>query len=141
MGTISNKKKREIFGYEYVNHDRTAKDIAAELGISEQTASKWKHDDRLDEAKDELQSSPIILRKKLNQEAIRLSKGEKATIDSDSLSKIMKALETSNKTTSPNTVSSVLKMFDNWMVEVDPKKAIEFTKYHKEFLHHIRSME
>lgn len=87
-----------------------------------------------DAKRDRMISTPIKIRELLLEEMKSVSEGNKAKIDADALSKINKALTYLDGKVSLSVVISVFMEFDNWMAEVDPPKAIDFTEYHKLFI-------
>ena len=141
MGTITNQKKKEIAEDLYLRANITAKDISKQLEISEQTICKWKKEGRWEERKAELSLSPLRIKELLMKEANKIANGEKSDIDSDRLSKLTAAIDRLDKRISARVVMDVLRELDNWMTEVDPKKAVEFTQYHKKFLQFRISLE
>ena len=125
----------------YVEKGIAPQAIADELGRNIKTIYAWRDKFNWEETKNLFECGPIELKKKILQEAISLSKGEKSKIDADSFSKVMKAYDYMSKRTSPEVIRDVFVEFDNFMVTVDPKAANEFTKYHKMFLQHRISIE
>jgi hypothetical protein len=125
----------------YVEKGIAPQAIADELSRNIKTIYAWRDKFNWEETKNLFECGPIELKKKILQEAISLSKGEKSKIDADSFSKVMKAYDYMSKRTSPEVIRDVFVEFDNFMVTVDPKAANEFTKYHKMFLQHRISIE
>lgn len=120
--------------------------IADTLGRDIKTIFAWRDKYKWVETKDILEMGPTELKKILLSEAIRVAKGEVKTdeegnpvkgIDADAISKIMKAYDYMSKKLSVEVIHDVLVMFDNWMVGMDAKVAIEFTKYHKLFIQYV----
>lgn len=138
-------KLRDLAEDMYIRQNKTGRDIADLLDISEQTISGWKkgrEDEKTwDERKRDAQLTPLKLKESLMKEAQNIANGGKPTIYADNLSKIMKAIDYLDKTINPRVVMAVFQGFDNFMAEVDPKKAIEFTDFHKLYLQHIISLE
>jgi uncharacterized protein YjcR len=120
----------------YVEKGITPQGIADELGRNIKTIYAWRDKFNWDETKNLFESGPIELKKRIMQEAMNLSKGEKSTIEADAFSKIMKAYDYMSKRIAPEVIRDVFVEFDNFVVSVDPKIANEFTKYHKMFLQH-----
>lgn len=127
----------------YVEKNMTPQAIAEELGRNIKSIYAWRDKGNWDETKELFQTGPTELRKLLIKEATRITKGEKrlnengeevASIDADSLSKVMKAYDYMSKKLSPEVFRDVFVEFDNWMAGIDPKQAYQFTKYHKMFL-------
>jgi transposase len=111
---LTNQAKKVMAEKMYVEDGMTAKAIAEQLDVSEQTLVKWKKDGRWDDKRAEMLASPLI--------------------DADALSKINKVIEGLSGATSVQIVFSVFKEFDNWMADQDPKTAVLFTEYHKQFI-------
>ena len=108
--------------------------ISLQLGITEATLSKWRNIMDWDSKRDSIVSTPAKIRELLLEEMKSVSSGNKAKIDADALSKINKALSYLDGKVSLSVVISVFMEFDNWMAEADPKKAVDFTEYHKLFI-------
>lgn len=114
------------------------------------TIYAWRDKFNWNSTKELFATSPTELKSILMKEATRIAKGEKRTdengkevagINADALSKVMKAYDYMNQRTSPEVIHDVFIEFDNFMVTVDPKLAIEFTKYHTIFLQQRISQE
>lgn len=118
----------------FVDQGLTCSAISMQLGITEASLSKWRKQMDWDAKRDRLISTPAKIRELLLEEMKSVSEGNKAKIDADALSKINKALSYLDGKVSLSVVVSVFMEFDNWMAEVDPKKAAEFTQYHKLFI-------
>ena len=154
---VETKAKREATAVEknyaemlYVERNITPQAIAEELGRNIKSIYSWRDKGKWDETKELFQTGPTVLRKLLLKEATRITKGEKrlndkgaevASIDADSLSKVMKAYDYMSKKLSPEVFRDVFVEFDNWMAGIDPKVAYQFTKYHKMFLQDKISLE
>jgi len=141
MSSLNNLKKAEIAEDLFIRAGLTAKDISEQLGVSEQTLTKWKKKGNWESRKQEISTSPLKIKELLLSEAHKIAGGEISTIDSDKLSKIMAAIDRLDKRISVRVVMDVFREFDNYMAEVEPKKALEFTKYHKLFLQHRINIE
>ena len=120
----------------YVEKGISPQAIAVELGRNIKTIYAWRDKFNWEETKALFDSGPIELKKRIMQEAMNLSKGDKPTIAADAFSKIMKAYDYMSQRIAPEVIRDVFVEFDNFMVSVDPKVANEFTKYHKMFLQH-----
>lgn len=122
----------------FVEDGMTAKAIAEQLELSEQTLSKWRKgkegEKSWDDKRAEMLASPHKIREILIRELMIVAGGEKSMVDADALAKINKVIETLSDKISAQVVFSVFKEFDNWMADQDPKTAILFTEYHKQFI-------
>lgn len=145
MAEISNDKKREIAEDMYIRLGLTGREIAENLGITEQTVSRWKKgregEKSWDDRKTESQLTPLKIKELLLKEAEKLAKGEESNVKADQLSKIMSAIDQLDKKINVRTVMDVFREFDNWMAEQEPAMAIQFTKFHKQFLQYRISLE
>ncbi len=131
---LTNQAKKVMAERMYVDDGMTAKAIAEQLDISEQTLVKWKKDNRWDDSRSEMLASPHKIRELLIRELKVVAQGGASIIDADALSKINKVIEGLSSSTSVQIVFSVFKEFDNWMADQDPKTAVLFTQYHKQFI-------
>ena len=131
---LTNQAKKIMAERMYVEDGMTAKAISEQLDVSEQTLSKWKKDGRWDDKRAEMLASPHKIREILIRELKVVAEGGSSIIDADALSKINKVIEGLSSSTSVQIVFSVFKEFDNWMAEQDPKTAVLFTEYHKQFI-------
>ena len=130
----------------YCEKDISPQAISGELGRDIKTVYAWRDKYQWDSTKELFHTSPNVLKKILLNEAMRIAKGEKRLdadgkeikpIDADSLSKIMKAYDYMNSKLSPEVIRDVLMKRDLFMTTVDPKRAVEDTKYNKMFLQEI----
>ena len=131
---LTNQAKKIMAERMYVEDGMTAKAISEQLDVSEQTLSKWKKDGRWDDKCAEMLASPHKIREILIRELKVVAEGGSSIIDADALSKINKVIEGLSSSTSVQIVFSVFKEFDNWMADQDPKTAVLFTEYHKQFI-------
>lgn len=122
----------------FVEDGMTAKAIAEQLEVSEQTLSKWRKgkegEKSWDDKRAQMLASPHKIKEILFKELMLVAGGEKSAVDADALAKINKVIETLSDSTSVQIVFSVFKEFDNWMADQDPKTAVLFTEYHKQFI-------
>jgi transposase-like protein len=140
MSTLGNDKKRSIAERLYINDGMTAKAIAEQLDITEQTMVRWKKgregEKTWDDRRAEVLSAPHKIKELVLQELLNRANGEKGTIDADAIIKLANAVEKLDKKVSVPMVISVFKEFDSFMAEHNPKLAIEFVKWHKAFVHY-----
>lgn len=101
MAEISNDKKREIAEDMYIRLGLTGREIAENLGVTEQTVSRWKKgregEKSWDDRKTESQLTPLKIKELLLKEAEKLAKGEESNVKADQLSKIMSAIDQLDK--------------------------------------------
>lgn len=135
--TMATQPKHKLYSVAeslFVEQGLTCSAISVQLGITEASLSKWRKQMDWDAKRDRVISTPAKIRELLLQEMKSVSQGNKAKIDADALSKINKALSYLDGKVSLSVVISLFMEFDNWMAEVDPKKAVDFTEYHKLFI-------
>ncbi len=100
--------------------------------------SKWRKgkegEKSWDDKRAQMLASPHKIKEILFKELMLVAGGEKSAVDADALAKINKVIETLSDSTSVQIVFSVFKEFDNWMADQDPKTAVLFTEYHKQFI-------
>jgi len=120
----------------YVEKNQTIKAIAEQLNKNVKTIANWRDKYKWDQARELLQGSPIVLKKLLLQEAVRISKGEDPSFNADSLSKVMKAFDYMAQKTNPSVVMEVLMELDAFHAQIDPMEAAKKTAIHKQFLLH-----
>lgn len=134
----------------YCEKKWTPESIANELERDIKTVYAWRDKGKWEVTRNLFDTGPVQLKKLLLTEAVRIAKGEeqldetgkaKKALDADSLSKVMKAYDYMSKKAGPEIVRDVFIEFDNFIVTIDPKMAMEFTKYHKMFLQHRISLE
>lgn len=117
------------------------REIAKYLDVSEQSISGWRKNGNWDKRKELAELTPVKLKELMMEEARKVIAGEKSEIDADQLSKIMASIDRLDKRVNARVVMEVLRMLDNFTADINPKHAIESTKYHKLFLQHIISLE
>jgi DNA-binding XRE family transcriptional regulator len=136
---------REIAEDYYIRLNKTGRDIAEILDISEQTVSAWKKgrtgERSWDERKTELQLTPLQLKELLMREAHKVAMGEKSDVNADQLSKFMAAIDRLDKSVNPRIAMSVLQMRDNFISEIAPERTIEDLEYNKQFLQHLIALD
>lgn len=135
---LTNQAKKVMAERMFVEDGMTAKAIAEQLDVSEQTLSKWRKgkdgEKSWDDKRAEMLASPHKIREILLKELMVVAGGGASLVDADALAKINKVIETLSDKISAQVVFSVFKEFDNWMADQDAKTAILFTEYHKQFL-------
>jgi transposase-like protein len=135
---LTNQAKKVMAERMFVEDGMTAKAIAKQLELSEQTLSKWRKgkegEKSWDDKRAQMLASPHKIKEILFKELMLVAGGEKSAVDADALAKINKVIETLSDSTSVQIVFSVFKEFDNWMADQDPKTAVLFTEYHKQFI-------
>lgn len=131
---LTNQAKKVMAERMFVEDGMTAKAIAEQLDVSQVTMSKWRNDGRWEDKRSEMLASPHKIREILIKELKTVAEGGISIIDADALSKINKVIEGLSSSTSVQIVFSVFKEFDNWMADQDPKTAVLFTEYHKQFI-------
>ena len=145
MGKLTNEKKRLLAERMFIEDGMTAKAIAADLEISEQTLVRWKKgrtgEKDWEARRAELLSAPHKIKEILTRELQSIAEGNKAKIDADALSKVGKVIENMSGKVSAQVVLSVFKEFDNWMSEQDPATAIIFLDWHKKFILYKAALE
>lgn len=119
---------------QFVEEGLTCKAISENLEVSEVTLSKWRNDGNWDKKREEMLASPHKLRELLVKELKIIAEGGKSGIDADALAKVSKVIESFSGRINVQVVFSVFKEFDNWMADQDPKTAVLFTEYHKQFI-------
>ena len=132
--TSKNQARKVLAERLFIEEGLIAKAISEQLNISEQTISKWRTVGKWDDKRAELLASPHKLREILMRELKTVAEGGLSKVDADALAKINKVIETISDRISVQVVFSVFKEFDNWMADQDPKMAVEFTEWHKQFI-------
>ena len=139
------KKKRELAERYFIEEQWQDKRICEDLEIPQKTLWVWKKGRKGERTWDErrltLLSAPHKIKEQILAAMDAVSKGEESTVDADKLVKLAKSMEAVNKKVSVQMVITVFKEFDNWFVDVDPAKAIEFMKFSRQFVHHKASQE
>lgn len=136
----ANRTKKDLIALrllaerKFLEEGMTAKEISEDLEISQVTLSKWRTEHQWDRNRDEIATAPHKIREILLKELKVVAEGGKSLVDADALAKISKVIESVSGRVSAQIVFSVFKEFDNWMVDQDPKTAILFTEWHKQFL-------
>ncbi|MEG0698028.1 phage terminase small subunit-related protein [Algoriella sp.] len=140
-GNINNKAKKELAEKLFIEDGLTAKDISSMIGISEQTLSRWRKEGNWENKRNEFLAAPHKIKEVLMKELKSIATGEGSTIDADALAKVSKVIESLSSRTSVQVIFSVLKEFDNWMSDQEPKMAIAFLEWHRRFLQHRINQE
>lgn len=125
----------------FTEHGMTCAAIADNTGLTEATLSKWRKDMDWDKLREEILVRPDRIRDILMKELKSVAEGNKASIDTDALSKINKTLQYFDGKLSLPIIVAALKECDNFIMTVDPKKALEICEYHKAFILYRAKME
>lgn len=141
MSKLSYKDRRTLAEEYFIVNQMTGAEIADAVGVSPQTISKWRQEDKWDDKRKKFLSSPGKVRELLYDQLELVAKGKDASIDADSLAKIYKVISGISDKTSVPVVMSVFKEFDNWMAEQDPELAVEFLDYHKQYIIYKAALE
>lgn len=131
---MAKQAKRTMAEHMFVEKGMTAKAIGEILNVSQKSLSKWRNEGSWDDRRTELLAAPHMMREILMRELKVIAEGGKSAVDADALAKVNKVIENMSDKISVQVVFSVFKEFDNWMAEQDPKTALLFTEYHKQFL-------
>lgn len=131
---LTNQAKKTMAERMFVEDGMTAKAIAEMIEISQVTLSKWRNDGQWEQKRTEMLAAPHKLREILMRELKTIAEGGSSIVDADALAKVNKVIESISDRISVQVVFSVFKEFDNWMADQDPKTAVLFTEYHKQFL-------
>ncbi|MFV0506794.1 MAG: DUF1804 family protein [Bacteroidales bacterium] len=123
----------------YVEECLSAKAIAESLSISAQTVGRWKakkdsNSENWDDKRARFKREPYNIRKLINEELARLTRGEEQTLDMKAINEAIKAQEAISKGVSCEAVYTVFREFDVWMSQHDAELAVKFTEWHKQFL-------
>ncbi len=130
----------------FVEDGMTAKAIAKAVDVTEQTIGRWRKGVGVnavswDEKRKDFLSAPHNLKKILMKELNNVAEGKDAAIDVKALANINKVIESLSDKVSVQVVYTVFKEFDNWMADQDPKIAVQFLEWHKQFLLHKAQQE
>ena len=131
---LTNQAKKTLAEILFIDEGMTAKAISEQLDVSEQTLSKWRNLGNWESSRSEMLASPHKIREILLKEIKVVAQGGVSLVDADALAKINKVFETMSDKISVQIIFSVFKEFDNWMADQDPKTAVLFTEYHKQFI-------
>lgn len=135
---VNNEPLRALAEKMFVEEGMTAKAIAENIGVTEQTVGRWRKgvqgDISWDDKRQQYLSAPNNIKKVLMKELGDLSEGKGATIDVKAISAVTKAIELLSDKVSAQIVMAVFKEFDSWMAVQDPEVAVSFLEWHKMFL-------
>lgn len=125
----------------FVEYGMTCTAISEMTNISEATLSKWRNEMSWDRMREETLARPDKIREILLKELKSVAEGNKAKIDTDALSKINKTLQYFDGKLSLPVIVAALKECDNFIVAIDPQKALEISEWHKSFILERAKME
>jgi transposase len=138
--TTTRKSKVELeklkkLAYElFFNTEKTQKEIADIVGVSEVTLSNWVADNKWGEMKSMEKASRGATIRKIHERIFHLSQNDDVN-SSDAASKWAAVLEKieQRKITLPNKVN-VFKDFDTWLFGKDPELAKKVSEYQYQYL-------
>lgn len=144
MAELTNKQKKEWAEMLYIQGELTQKDIAAKVGTTEKTMSKWVNEGRWETyRKSMLNTKSEILRNLYNllDKISKKLKEEDSIGDSkiaDMYVKYTAAINNLETETSTAQIVEVARLFVNWLQGIDPQFALQvlnhFDAYIKESL-------
>lgn len=125
----------------FVQDQMSQSQIATQLRVSVSTVSKWAKDGHWQKKKDYLMTSPAKLKELLYKQIQILLSGEAPTIDTDNLSKVIRALERIDSKITPDIILSVLKDVDSFAQQSGLSAHDLYTvmEVHQRFLQHTVS--
>lgn len=120
----------------FIELGKTAKQIAAELVVSENTVGKWRKEGKWDERREYLLAAPNRIERRLYEEMEKVLEGKDRTVNTDDVSKLNKALQDLKKVgDNPAFVYSVLEKIDLFCARHFPEHIETVTSVHRQFLH------
>lgn len=135
-------KKKQAYKL-FVEQGLDAREIHEMLGISENTISKWRGKENWDKQRAIRQLSPDKLIShyyEQSEKIVRKAKEEERALsasEADALNKLASAIQKLDKKVDSSISMSVLRNFNNWLVQINPEAAktlIEFQTYYVQFL-------
>jgi hypothetical protein len=130
------KAIREYAELLYVEKGWKQSAIAETLDVAPKTIVDWKQKDDWDAKKAAFFGAPHKIKAVILQELLKVSEGQESIINADALSKIYKVYADMNDQISVEICMSVLQELDNFLVNDNPKLAVECSPYHRKFLLH-----
>ena len=133
------RQKAEHFFIE--NIETTQKDIAELFKVSTPTVNAWYKKYDWKERRLDFHASPTRIRQRIQEELLNITGGGTPKFSSDSVAKLMSALDKCNKAADPIVVQKILKDLDLFVSQINPKLAHQYTDYHRQFLQHRIALE
>lgn len=133
------RQKAEHFFIE--NIETSQKDIAELFKVSVVTVNAWYKKFDWKEKRLDFHASPTRIKQRIQEELLNITNGGTPKFSSDSVSKLMSALDKCNKVADPIVVQKILKDLDMFISQIEPKLAHQNTTYHKQFLQHRIAQE
>jgi transposase len=143
MATLTNKQKREWAELLYTRQGLTGKEIAAKVGATESSVSKWKADGHWDNLKASLSvtKSEQLLNiyaqlNELNEHIKNKEEGKRFAnaSEADTLSKLASTAKSLETETSISEVVNTFVGFNDWLRSIDVIKAKEFIPLQDEYI-------
>lgn len=125
----------------FVEYGMTCTAIAEAINLTEATLSKWRNDMDWDRKREDTLARPDKIKEILMQELRSVAEGKPAKIDTDALSKINKTLQYFDGKLSLPIIVAAMKECDNFIMTVDPQKALEISEWHKAFIYERAKIE
>jgi len=145
MAKLTNQQKKEWAYTEYVVNNLSQKEVAAKVGISAVTMSKWVREGKWDD----LRRQMLVTREKqlgrLYAQFDELTKAIEAkpegeryanSKEADTLNKLTAAIRSLETDASVADIVEVSKRLLNWLRPLDPVKAIEISSVFNDFIKH-----
>ena len=141
MAVRKDKIRTQAMDHYIENMECTKKEIAELFQVSEKTVGNWSNADDWDGKRLDFHASPVKIKQFLQKELLNVVQGQASTLNADTISKLMSALDRCDKKADPIVVHRILKDLDNFISEVNPEFAVECVHFHKQFLIHRISLE
>ncbi len=133
----TDKKIKSLAEKMFVEEGASAKAVANAFDLTEQTIGRWKRSEGWEKKRKDFLKTPFNIKKVLFSELSNMSAGEESNLDWKAINDAIKAIRAISDEVSIETVFSVLRAFDNWMVEQDPEAAISILEWHKLYILHL----
>ncbi|MFK7058909.1 hypothetical protein V3Q90_02075 [Flavobacterium oreochromis] len=141
MGLNKDSQRQKAENFFIENIESTQKDIAELFNVTVQSVNSWYKKYDWKEKRLDFHASPTRIKQRLQEEILNITSGGTPKFSSDSVAKLMSALDRCNTIADPIVVQKILKDLDLFVARIDPKRASENTKFHKMFLQHRIAQE
>lgn len=143
MADLTNKQKKELAGLLYTRNNLTQKEVAARVGISEQTFSKWVRDGKWDTLKTSITLTREEQLRRLYMQIAEYNTAVESreegkrfatSKEADAINKLAAAIDKLEKETGAKDILEVSKKMLDWLRRFDLKRAQELSEIFDAFL-------
>ncbi|WP_345369325.1 helix-turn-helix domain-containing protein [Algivirga pacifica] len=141
----ASEKKKAMAERLFINDGESTQKIAEFMGVTERTIQRWVKEGDWQKRRELLLSAPHKIKEYLDKMILDSMKEDSDSgalaKKADAINKMVSAREKMGDKITANTVVSVFKEFNHFLIEIDNQFAAQLTKYEMQFVQHKAELE